>query len=561
MFATETGRSIPISGRGYPVKIGMDKLIPFDFPKAFMMIKKGAKPGEIFDGEWEEYMVKKEGTSCLVRFQKSILMNQSNGKIDVRAYCPAAFVRFCDVPAMVTVSRIVSSFLRTHKFPAFNDAKHFETLKLEDIQETLQLRWKDDKLEGKENKRRKLIESAASGNPIHGYYEPCSDEGFKTKINFTSAKAQTPSSNPWGSVNDMPNSSGIHFPYVPELSKPDKETVPRVIGDLFIRCLHEKTESCLTNYSDLTLAWKASLFNTQWGQEMSHLFRVIEIGFRAQARIYPIVESRQYLGCFLSGDGYSVGIGKRVYRPDPYSQCVEESRCYNTSERVMDDIAALVAGVDEAKVEKVKEWCKDGIRALSQGIAEEWTVSGEDQAVIVKLVCELRTGQVYRTTNAVNMAWALKGIASGIPPDETEPMYGGALFERDIFSLYLSVFGPLAPSPEILGAPVLKLQQRLPDKFGKVLGIRLVSLSQSVQDWKNAAQNGFIHNGVVNLSAPYEHSAITGQEAKELWFTSVFEFSEWYRNKGPGSRTGGKDKVEDGGVKIVAEDGFDFADF
>jgi hypothetical protein len=565
MHANETRKVVGISARGYPLTIAQSLLIPIDFPKVFIKAKKGQS--NVYGGKFEEYMARSDGTTYLAPFDKALLGIIRSPKVDSSAYSPAPFIRLYDVPAMITIARLVSSFFRTHRYPAYADDDHFEEIQI-GIETTKHNREpEDDNMIGA---KRRVIEVNSSVGPVQGFLnvDDTVKEGLETsKVVFHVAKPGHASNLTWGLPSDIPQTHGIHFPYVDELSKVDKDTVPRVLEKYFIRALGRTTEEALRNYSDVVQGWKASLSTTLWGRQMSHLFRVIEIALPAQARPFPIVDSGLYCGAFLSGAGFSVGMGKDVHRPDTYAKSFMELGCYGTNDTIIEEIAAAVGlDTDSEDLPEFRLHARKGVRSLSKWIRDNRTFGPTELEAATKLTMQLRTNIPYRVPNVAGLKWAIDGIKSGEEPDESEPMYPMAMFNVDIFSLYLSAFGPLAPSPEMPGGSLMKLTSdgRLPEKFNKVLAMRLVTMETAIVEWRAALSSGVIHNGFTNLSAPYEYSTITGKDAKQNWFSYLCEFSKWYKAQVvPSDKNSGiVAPTTDAGIDwSLVEEGLDFADF
>lgn len=565
IHANETKKTTPIAPRGYPLAIKQDDLMPLDFPKTFIKAKKGKKL--VYKGDHEEFMARADGTTYLANFDKALLGLQVNSQVDKTAYSPSPFVRLCDVPAMITIARLLSSFLRVHRYPAFADEEHLAELTPMAFNSKHNLEPEDDLMAG--NKKR-ISEVVGKEGVIQGTIvkdNTVTDGKLTHKIDFHVAKPGNATNLAWGSPSEIPTTHGIHFPYLDELSKLDKDTVPRVIEKFFIRSLGRNTEECLRNYSDVVQAWKTSICSTLWGRQLSHIFRVIEIALPAQARPFPIIDSGVYCGTYLSGAGFSVGMGKTVLRPDSYKANFMELACYGTNETIIEEIAAAL-GIesDDKDLPGFRKIAKKGVRALAEWIQDNKSLSTEDQRVVAKLCLQMRTTTPYRVPNVAGILWAVNGIKSGAAPLDTEPMYPLSLFRTDIFSLYFSAFGPLSPSPEMPGGSLMKFGTlgKLPDGFNKVLAMRLVSLEQSVSDWKKVLREGCMHNGFANLSAPYEYSTITGKDAKENWFACLAEFSKWY--KAQELKSDGALNVEKPteGEEVdwdVLEEGFDFEGF
>lgn len=565
MRATELNKRLAISGQAFPVSVKMDDMLPIRLPSVFMLLNKGKTPDDVItSGKWTTFAPKKDKTGFLVDFNREMLSTQSNKFISSDSFAPGQAARYCDVPAMITIIRIFSSFLRTHQFPAFADEEHFEAINREEQISNLNLHYPDEQLD---DRARKIQRTNPADGEAYGYLETnyaSKSDKDKLKIRFQSAKPSAVSKS-WGSSDEIPTTHGIHFPYVHDLSKPDKDTVPRVIERYFLRALSTDTEKCLKTYGEVVTAWKTSLFSTPWGHEISHLARVIELGIPSQSRIFPIVDAKCYFGSFLSGAGFSIALGKQIFRPDNYQTCKQETSVYSENSALVTELITLLETIDVSteSSDEVKKAAKISVRSIRKTLDDLYSFGPETQKEICKIVSRLRFSQVYRVSNAQNMIWMMQGIQQGDEPDIHEPMYPMDMFCTDIMISHLSAFGPNTPSPNLPGAPIMKLQNKLPDKFNKVLGIRLVDATTAQSEWRKSLSSGQITNGVENLSAKFEHSTISGKEMKETWFDTLVKTSEWYKQEGLKNVKIGQNVQgeSDDSVVINVGEGFDFGGF
>jgi hypothetical protein len=564
MRATELNRRIAISGSGFPVATKFENLLPINFPPVFMQMDKKKTPDDIFASKWTEYISRKDKTGYLVDFRKEMLQSQNRKEIAKDTFAPGQATRFSDVPSMVTIARVFSSFLRTHKYPAFANNDHFEEVRREDMVSPLIFETDENDDEDPEKRKVRIVMSAEG--VVHGYSVKKTSAATKKthKIVFQAAKPVTSLQSPWGSSNKLPQTDGIHFPYIRDLSKPDKDTVPRVIERYFLRALSNDTELCLKVFGEIATSWKTSLYTTSWGHDMSHLARVIELAIPSQARVFPIVDSQCYFGSYLSGAGLSIALGNSLFRPDSYETNVSELSAYSENGSLISLVVEVAqkSNADEDAIAKLERACKASVRAVALCLDNNFNIDPEDQENVCQIVSRIRFSQPYRVVNSVNMIWMMQGIESGETPHWDEPMYPMDMFSTDIFIKYLGCFGANVPSPNLPGAPQMKLTGTLPDKFNKVVGVRLVDSTTAMTEWKRALASGQITNGVENLAAKYEHSAISGKEAKEKWFAGAVRFSEWWKKNAQSEVKVGKNvQGEDDFVAISVGEGFDFAGF
>lgn len=562
IYATEKKTRTTLTGVGYPVPTPYVNMIPIDFPPVFGVLRANSDPADVFAGEkWSSYSDRGKNKSFLVNASRGLLRIANDNRILTDEFSPAFASRFADVGSMMKIQQIVSGFLRTHVFPAFVDSDHL--LAMKELWETEDMA-SDNNYQEQAKKRQMVKFETDDFTEVYGI--PVEDILHKGKYEFKLHKAK-PTTIPekcWGSPNDIPKTYGIHFPFVLDLAKPDKETVPDVIDKLFLRCLGWDAQACINAHSKLAQSWKTSLCSTQWGHAMSHLFRVVDLAVRAQGRVFPIIERGVYLGSYLSGAGFSIGLKGTVVKPESYAANAAEIECYGGNDAIIRKLGDVMAGyTTEINMSEVSASISKGLRALDKYL-RNCNLTEEAWESARRVCGEMRLVLPYKIANASNLKWALEQIESGQAPGDDEPMSADALGLNGLFESVLSVFGPLVPSPMLPDCPTINILEREPMKVHQVFGYRLTSLQQAVLDWKEMGSTGRFQNGPRDLKAPYEHGTISGQAARETVLSAMKRYAEWYMSAGgPGK---GKEIVKSsvlGKRKGVGVEGavFDFEDF
>jgi len=568
MYATERQQNVPLGREGYPVLTSAADVISLSLPKIYVQYK-GIKdiPENLKRATEVQSISVKDKTvrAYLIEYKAG-----TYGLINQSGYEPGAFpiantILADDLLTLITVLRILSSFLRTHKYPAFPTQSEFEYEYSKSIIETKRFVTPDQVEEfstGNDTSKKQLIKISEDGEPTWCIPHTVGD---KVEVKLFKAKPSDITLTAWGDSTSIPSTDGIVFPFVEDLAVWDKETVPSVISNHFVRCLGHTTEGCLKHLSDLSQHWKRSLFRSPIGNVLSHLFRVVELAIPCQARVFPVIQNNTYHGCYLSGSGFSIALKGELHRPTTFLNNQEDFDCFDSMNSILTKIGGKLGIADDAK--RMDNLLKTGctsMRALGNVLKTRIiTVSLLEE--IRTLAARLKYPQEYLRINMESIQWALSSIASGTEPKLDIPMHATALGRTSVIELVLAAFGPTAPSPTIPGAQRLVITPKPPATFNKVLAFRTTTLETAVSDWKEFGEKGIVYNGPDRLSSRYQYTQVRGEAERELWFAALSEFHQWYKRKGNSALSGAVVEVDEdddiGGALLMLETGPDLAGF
>lgn len=546
LYATDTQKKVPVTREGYPIMLPPVQMIPLLVPSITISFKGKTIPDQIAHMTgWREVNAKGKGQhTYLLNYTPGLLSRIRASDFESGTFPIANTVAAEDLPSLITILRILSSFLRVHKYPAFEniDDLLFD-LDLRHEKRSADVAATDYDSEDFATVKKRVLGIKVDGEQSWVAAEKTMDE-VNAKIHY--AKPVTDDKLAWGSTDQIPNTDGIVFPYLSDLAAWDKETVCRVIGLHFTRCLGHTTDGCLSALSDLSGAWKRSLHRTSLGDELSHIFRVIEIAIPAQARVFPVFESHNYTGCYLSGAGFSVALRREVFRPATFANNKQDFDSFEGTEAIVKRIVALFPDKDNDQYKKaVSLGASTSMRGLAAYL-QCWNIAPAKWDVIRALAAKISYPQEYLRINMENIQLVIGWMMGKTDISKMIPMHSSGLGQSSLAALSLSAFGPSAPSPIVPGAQKLQLTPKAPPKFNKTLVFRTTTLENAISDWNDVGDKGFTYNGPDNLSARYQYVSVKGEQEREKWFTVMHEFHTWCKEV--------KAKNQDSGVTRLDED-------
>lgn len=520
MKATETGKPHAISSIGNSTKLSMTECFPILLPKVFLMIKKAERIDKVIGSEkkYVEIFTRKEGTAYSVDFEKDMLRIGQHQSVLENTFPVDRHMKPGDIPVAVRILQMLSSLCRTHKYPAFSDDDGTLANKEKMYgKEKMSFKRSSDATDRKVKGKMVKVEGTDIGT-FHGLYKEDILDSLTYKIELKKAKPTTSSIKPWGATNEIPTTPGINFPFDEDLCQPDGETVPLLIERYLLPCIHDNPETSVKLFSDMVASWKTTLCRTIFGMEMTHLAKVFLTALPAQARVFPIIQDSHYLGSYMSGAHFSVGIKGVVYAADSYENNILELSCYSSNDQILKKLAVLCSTNAESQNKIIA--LGPNIRRIGSYLNKTLVIGSDGREKIMTLAATLRPEIPYRKVNTANLEWCMNLLISGKYPDLNEPMAATSMFSfSNHFETVMSAFGSNIPSVEIPGAPKWKIDgTEIPKKMVGVFAVRLCSMEIAKADWFKMRETDIIHNCPERLSAIYEHTVIRGKEDKsKIW--------------------------------------------
>jgi hypothetical protein len=519
LFATANNKEISLHREGYFLAIPNDKLLPLSFPRIFFAQNKqtAACSALVEQYNGEVYKGKNEEITGTVPFQTGIiprLLRLENR--NVRAFPPIGTVSVDSYPELIQILRIFSQLFRTHTYPAYQEEttdipEVFEeriagvkrTLSVAELDNVVGDNWKSVRID------------------VEGTREWITVKPDSPEIKLHKAKPVSVDVLPWGGPSNIPRTSGILFPFLRELSKPDKQMVPFVIERSFLKSLANTMEGINDRHHTLVKAWCKDIYSSDIGHILSHLALGIKVACTSQSRVFPIIESNQYLGFYLSGARFACGLKGVLHRPVSFDENMEDIASLGTHESVLGDIAALL--VSDKK--KMRDWILPitSMVRLHQQL-DQFILSSDKLERIRELLPGLHFPQAPLRPTLENIHKVLSAIVNKEMPNKDEYIHYLAVGIKDVYTQQLSRFGTLIPSPDIPGAPRMSVVKKPSSMPNGPLAFRQTTLSSAIADWKEVVSTKAVHNGPVRLNARYQHVAFSSVKDKEGWFDIVMGF-------------------------------------
>jgi hypothetical protein len=281
-------------------------------------------------------------------------------------------------------------------------------------------------------------------------------DGWLNEV-FIAKPSKYPSTVNWGLPSEVPNASGILFPYFHGLIAGDSAFVRDVITRRFFRNLGGDPREAYRSFRKEF----GTFPNTAHGKALTHILLGVDLALTAQARLYLLFSEDQYLGYVLLGEAFKVYINGEWVSPATPEDLAVELQSIQTYDSQLEKLAALLtlAGtVDKSDVEYTKGDLMSTY-ALSQALAK---LSLEDKKIyadVEKLVGQLRFPRRYRTLNPANVSDAISALANRTPFMAGEIFVSPTDFAKMAkpeYSVFAS-FGPTAFSFITEGGDVVKL--------------------------------------------------------------------------------------------------------
>lgn len=536
--ATLTGKHVAIANRGYPTPVPPMQLpwkyppTIYDFPKAPNDRKKDmlrAHSQVIVGKKKEVSFVMSEPTIELVR---SVVNDGAREK----TLHMIGTINIDALKMVMILRRILSGFLLTHTYPAFRHVSDLNPSEEPQVATAMKRRKVDntsyvtciDDVEQHVNDPDELPaekpELPQPPNPVQ----------------YIQLRYAKPTRNPvrmWGSVENIPNASGIYVPYVKELAAADGITVPRLMATTFIRSFARTIGGSIAQIEEFNKAWGV-IHTSDLGHQISHICRCIEIALRCQAAVYLVYSGNIYEGTVICGAGFTLGLHGRVYKPIAFEELQQVVRDRSAHAKALAGINEKAGGMNE-EIDKCTS-----IRGLSALLCDV-ELDTEARTDIVKLAHNLSYPGRYWSSSVVNVKAALGYLQSTDEIPNDVPMHPKYMFTTDRVESVMSAFGHQAPTFMIPNGRRYNLDNREPPQN---FHVRTVGIDSAVTDMKYVMQHGLITNNPGNLASKHRDTPLKAQDKMEVWtlLKSVYDTG----NQKPAATDVGQGSVPESGDKL-----------
>jgi hypothetical protein len=439
--AAITKEPVNLLSMGFDVSIPTEKMLPFAWPEVILAWKIPVAQ-EVIDGikerfSYTEKTIVAANGPCIgvtpktaddLRFIKSLKSNPIT-QASVETVNPQCIM------SVVQINKIATMFGITHHYPMVFDDDHARSLL--DVYELEE----DTRSTGVP---RELGEEGEVMNEDYGLKELGGDkikiptEYYRQIIKVPKARQREIRPYYFDNVTQIPNSKGLFFPFIEELSSYDGVMVPTVIERHFYKLLGATAGEQQSRFATLKCDWGV-IHKTRMGKELSHLYKMIDLAIRTQAIALPFFTDNIYQGAVLLGNCFQIRVRSEFCRPVSRDQLVGGIVDSNAHKIAMNKIGAVLKRPNyEAK--SSKELCID---------VQSASLTTSERTEIVDFAKDLSFNEQKYPINSTsfrvvaNIISHVKDIR-GLP--EGFPVYPALLFSRNMLHIAWGAFGDMAPS-------------------------------------------------------------------------------------------------------------------
>jgi hypothetical protein len=246
------------------------------------------------------------------------------------------------------------------------------------------------------------------------------------------------------SDNDIPNDSGLLFPYELGLARDDHHTIPKVLESYFFNILGGTAIEAQMMLHFLCEGWK-ELKMTRWGHELAHAFTGIRLAFETGAGIRVLVgPTGHYGGFFLTGGCFQVLCGNKLRHSQTFATLQSEFASTSQHSSALTSLFSMLTFPSDIERASAMSGCTS-MTQVSRVIRTQGYNINDRERMAKYLTYIQFPADVFLSANATNVARVLKVIANGIG-EESLPMHHLAVLDTVLAHRCLSAFGAGIPS-------------------------------------------------------------------------------------------------------------------
>jgi hypothetical protein len=445
-------------------------------------------------------------------------------------------VNIAALSSLNLIRRIFSCFLRTHSYPAFSDIDHMEIV--------MGTSWRTEVTEfskrkastvsdGPPAKRTRTQVASGSQVEVDEDIEMSSEAQLPptgNRIVYALPPAKCPTA--WGEDTAIPANDGLFIRYVEQTQNAQGERIIiEVLARYFLCVLGNNADACKAAI-ELLKGDVGIIANTSAGKELAHIAKCIDIGIQAQARVFPVISSGQYVGSALLGAGFQIHAYGSTYisvSATSLQRQIEQAGSHKSSLKA---IAEIVSDDPENELRAEIQLSSTAL-GLHNALLAAYT-KNEERDKIVQLARGLRFKPKSWNLSAQNLVVALSLIqnpTSDLPEDI--PIHPTKYFETDRLSLVWGAFGDLAPTPDFPGGNMVDLTSSKDQP--KHIGVRLVPLKDALVDMQRIiTTRKFSGTSLNKRSGPFKDRIYTGLDGTRVMaaFASAAGVTQSEKGKG-----------------------------
>lgn len=443
-----------ILAEGFEVSIPTEEILPFTIPPVILRWKSSIAD-EVISGVKNRLSYEELTTSNAKGPALSVTVETADDlrfilqlKADPITPCVDYKINPQAILPLIKIIKIATMFLRVHTYPMVYDETHSESLQkhysLEDEDISMGQIGEDGErivYEGTDRLKRKF----------DGHEIPIPKELAKSYVRMVQAAVSTEDTI-IKDIPEIPNSKGLWFPYIAELSNWDKTTVPEVIEEKFIKILGSNALAQRRALDSIKSEW-GIICNTDTGKELSHLYKGIQLCLQAQSRIMPYFTNDIYQGFVMIGDAYMVRNRAVYVRPVSFDELKGAVIDSSVHQVVLRKIGTLLNVTTDYNPRTSKEF------ALN---VREAALTEETKREILDLARSLSFRENHYGVNQTSFSIIANIITHITRLDdlpEDFPIHPTLIFSNKIAHIAWGAFGDMAPSFKVPSGEKLSLEK------------------------------------------------------------------------------------------------------
>lgn len=275
-------------------------------------------------------------------------------------------------------------------------------------------------------------------------------------------------------------SSGLLFQYEPLLAKFDRSTILTTLRNYFYGCFGDTRGEAAQVWQDVVSGVNI-LHNTEWGHQMAHICKIIDISLRMQTVPYIMMTASHYDGIYMCGAGYHLGLGENYFSPLPKDIIAERIKTFDSHAEAFWKILGCLDILEDTKLNAFKT--NTSIKQLKQ-LCDSHSIKPNGMATIkaTSHLLSFRDDKTLESTGS-NIAMALEMLSDPSKDIYTLPSFHHtALLSQERDYIIWSAFGETAPSFIVPGGRRMALSGNFavshtsaPAKGGGVVNTRQVT--------------------------------------------------------------------------------------
>jgi hypothetical protein len=459
----------------------------------------------------------------------------------------------------LTTVKIVSLFLATHTYPAFQTDQDDGDLHSLDMDIGFVEKYSEaKKYRGMEDTYKKRTKSTVW---VIGEPEPELGMPDLTEENTYSASGSVVVAKPaplyptvnYGPPSAIPSLPGFVLPYFPGIVYPSESAIISIIRRFFLASFGDMPDSSTSKWSQ----WRSSVskwYRTKSGVALSHILFCIQTALESQARLFVILHGSNYLGCAILGFKFSIDCDGVLMSADTATVVRKLATDLDDHDKAVSRISVILKGLaieGESDINMDIEVDVSTPRKLYREISIREKPNDEKKEELIGHVRKLAYSQKYWSISGDTVARAISMMISDTAVAEDLPMYldpACIIDDQSRFFEVLSVFGPQAPSMiDSAGREVsIPRGNDAPDPASEVpqggasilmpkLFISPKKLNLAANDWRGTFKRRKIRQNAAERAGGYRTIAVLGPQRDKVW--NALKLIPWEDNgKGKGKR-------------------------